>query len=42
VINESILRCSLKTLNEELERLNIQTRELEVTIARNVAEILEE
>ncbi|NTV98591.1 MAG: SAM-dependent DNA methyltransferase [Chlorobiaceae bacterium] len=31
----------LEALNEELERLNAQARELEVTIARNVAEILE-
>jgi hypothetical protein len=28
-------------LNEELETLNAQARELEATIARNVAEILE-
>lgn len=31
----------LETLNEELEGLNAQARELERTIARNVAEILE-
>ncbi|HWQ26638.1 MAG TPA: class I SAM-dependent DNA methyltransferase [Chlorobaculum sp.] len=30
----------LEALNEELERLNAQARELEVTIARNVEEIL--
>ena len=31
----------LETLNEELETLNAQARDLEQTIARNVAEILE-
>jgi type I restriction enzyme M protein len=31
----------LEELNEELEKLNAQARELEETIARNVAEILE-
>ena len=31
----------LEILNEELETLNAQARELETTIAQNVAEILE-
>jgi type I restriction enzyme M protein len=31
----------LEELNEELEKLNIQAREQEKTIAANVAEILE-
>jgi type I restriction enzyme M protein len=31
----------LEALNEELEMLNAQARELEQTIARNVAEVLE-
>ena len=31
----------LETLNEELETLNAQARDLEQTIASNVAEILE-
>jgi hypothetical protein len=31
----------LEELNEELEKLNIQEREQEKTIAANVAEILE-
>ena len=31
----------LETLNEELETLNASARELEATIAGNVAEILE-
>ena len=30
----------LETLNEELESLNAQARELEATIANNVGEIL--
>ena len=31
----------LETLNEELELLNVQARDLEQTITRNVADILE-
>ena len=31
----------LEALNEELEALNVQARDLEQTIARNVAAILE-
>ena len=31
----------LDTLNEELEALNAQARELEATIAKNVTELLE-
>jgi hypothetical protein len=31
----------LETLNEERETLNLAARELETTIAKNVAEILE-
>ena len=31
----------LETMNEELETLNVEARDLEETIARNVAELLE-
>jgi type I restriction enzyme M protein len=42
VVSDEDFKAQLETLNEELERLNVQARELEGTIARNVAEILEE
>ena len=32
----------LETLNEELERLNVEARELEERISENVAKLLEE
>jgi type I restriction enzyme M protein len=40
-VSDEDFREHLETLNEELETLNAQARELEQTIARNVAEILE-
>jgi type I restriction enzyme M protein len=40
-ISDENFKEQLSTLNEELETLNAQARELESTIARNVAEILE-
>ncbi|MBI5075737.1 MAG: SAM-dependent DNA methyltransferase [Nitrospirae bacterium] len=41
VVSDEDFKEKLETLNEELEVLNAQARELEATIARNVAEILE-
>ncbi len=41
VVSDEDFKVQLETLNEELETLNAQARELEETIARNVAEILE-
>jgi len=41
VVSDEDFKEQLETLNEELERLNEDARELEATIARNVAEILE-
>ena len=40
-VSDEDLKEQLETLNEELEALNVQARDLEQTIARNVAEILE-
>ena len=40
-VSDEDFKEQLETLNEELETLNAQARELEQTIARNVAEILE-
>ena len=40
-VSEEDFKTQLGALNEELESLNAQARELEVTIAANVAGILE-
>ena len=40
-VSDEDFRGQLETLSEELETLNAQARELEETITRNVAEILE-
>ena len=40
-VSDEDFKGQLEALNEELEALNAQARELEATIARNVAEILE-
>jgi type I restriction enzyme M protein len=40
-VSDEDFKEQLETLNEELESLNAQARELETTIANNVAEILE-
>jgi type I restriction enzyme M protein len=40
-VSDEDFKEQLETLNEELETLNAQARELETTIAQNVAEILE-
>ncbi len=40
-VSDEDFKEQLETLNEELEKLNKQARELEQTIAQNVAEILE-
>jgi len=40
-VSDEDFKEKLETLNEELEELNAQARELEQSIARNVAEILE-
>ena len=40
-VSDEDFKLQLETLNEELETLNAQARDLEQTIARNVAEILE-
>ena len=40
-VSDEDFKEQLSTLNEELQTLNAQARELEQTIARNVAEILE-
>jgi type I restriction enzyme M protein len=40
-VSDENFKEQLETLNEELEVLNAQARELEATIAKNVAEILE-
>ncbi len=40
-MSDEDLKAQLETLSEELVRLNLQARELEATIAGNVAEILE-
>ena len=39
-VSDEDFKEQLETLNEELEILNVQARELEQTIASNVAEIL--
>ena len=41
VVSDENFKEQLETLNEELETLNAKARELEETIANNVAEILE-
>ena len=41
VVSDEDFKEQLETLNEELERFNAEARELETTIAGNVAEILE-
>ncbi len=40
-VSDEDFKEQIETLNEELETLNAQARDLEQTIARNVAEILE-
>jgi len=40
-VSDEDFKAQLETLNEELETLNVQARDLEQTIAGNVAEILE-
>jgi type I restriction enzyme M protein len=40
-VSDEDFKEQLETLNEELESLNAQARDLEQTIARNVAEVLE-
>ena len=40
-VSDEDFKEQLETLNEELQALNAQARELEATIAKNVAEILE-
>jgi type I restriction enzyme M protein len=40
-VSDEDFKTQLEALNEELEGLNAQARELEATIAKNVAEILE-
>ena len=40
-VNDEDFKEQLEALNEELEALNAQARELEATIAKNVAEVLE-
>lgn len=40
-VSDEDFKEQLETLNEELETLNAQAREIELTIARNVSEILE-
>ena len=40
-VSDEDFQEQLETLNEELETLNAQARDLEATIARNVAEILQ-
>ena len=40
-VSDEDFKEQLETLNEELTTLNAQARELEATIAQNVAEILE-
>jgi type I restriction enzyme M protein len=40
-VSDEDFKEQLETLNEELETLNVQARDLEQTIARNVAEILD-
>ncbi len=40
-VSDEDFKAQLETLNEELETLNAQARELEETVAGNVAEILE-
>ena len=40
-VSDEDFKQQLETLNEELETLKAEARELETTIAQNVAEILE-
>ena len=40
-VSDEDFKAQLEALNEELETLNVQARELETTIAGNVTEILE-
>jgi type I restriction enzyme M protein len=39
-VSDEDFKTQLQSLNEELEGLNAQARDLEQTIAKNVAEIL--
>jgi hypothetical protein len=41
IICDEDFKEQLEALNEELESLNVQARELESIIAKNIAEILE-
>ena len=41
IVSDEDFKEQLEALNEELETLNAQARDLEQTVARNVAEILE-
>ena len=41
IVSDEDFKAQVEALNEELEALNLQARELEQTIADNVAEILE-
>jgi len=41
-VSDEEFKEKLETLNEELETLNVRARELELTIAKNIADILEE
>jgi len=40
-VSDEVFKVQLETRNEELETLNAQARDLEETIARNIAELLE-
>lgn len=40
-VSDEDFKEQLETLNKELEALNVQARDLEQTIAGNVAEVLE-
>ena len=40
-VSDEDFKARLEAMNEELEGLNTQARELEETIARNVAEVIQ-
>jgi type I restriction enzyme M protein len=40
-VSDEEFKAQIQTLNEELEALNAQARDLEETIARNISQILE-
>jgi type I restriction enzyme M protein len=40
-VSDEDFKAQFESMNEELEQLNVEARELEETIARNAAEILE-